>query len=102
MMMAYDSSQPPPSRLTEETVEAVRSALRHYLANGSQSTALQTALIQMSNEARQKGILAEHVLITLKDVWMALPEVRAMSDASEQIRMLQRVVTMCIKEYYSA
>jgi hypothetical protein len=25
-----------------------------------------------------------------------------MTDASEQTRLLQRVVTMCIKEYYSA
>jgi len=26
--------------------------------------------------------------------------VRAMTDAGEQVRLLQRVVTMCIREYY--
>jgi hypothetical protein len=31
-----------------------------------------------------------------------MPEVRAMTDSAEQVRLLQRVVTMCIKEYYSA
>jgi hypothetical protein len=29
-----------------------------------------------------------------------LPEVRAIPDAGEQVRLLQRVVTMCIREYY--
>jgi hypothetical protein len=38
----------------------------------------------------------------LKDVWGTLPEVRAMTDTGAQVRLLQRVVTMCIKEYYSS
>jgi hypothetical protein len=37
----------------------------------------------------------------LKEAWSSLPEVRAMNDSGEQVRLLQRVVTMCIKEYYS-
>ena len=101
MMMAYDSSQTPPSRLTDDTIDAVRTALRQYLATGS-SSVLRSSLLRMASEAREMAMLPEHLLIVLKDVWNALPEVRAMTDASEQIRLLQRVVTMCIKEYYSA
>jgi hypothetical protein len=101
MMMAYDSSQTPSSRLAEDTIDAVRAALRQYLATGS-SSVLQASLLRMASEAREKAILPEHVLIVLKDVWNALPEVRAMTDTGEQIRLLQRVVTMCISEYYSA
>jgi hypothetical protein len=101
MMMAYDSSQTPPSRLAEDTIDAVRAALREYLDTGS-SSVLQVSLLRMSSEAREKAMLPEQVLIVLKDVWNGLPEVRAMTDTSEQIRLLQRVVTMCIKEYYSA
>ena len=56
----------------------------------------------MSAEARERAILPEQLLVVLKDVWGTLPEVRAMTDAGEQVRLLQRVVTMCIKEYYSA
>jgi hypothetical protein len=56
----------------------------------------------MSAEARGRAMLPEHVLMVLKDVWGTLPEVRAMTDTGEQVRLLQRVVTMCIKEYYSA
>lgn len=100
-MMAYDSSHTPPSRLDEDTVDAVRSALRAYLSDASEPGVLQRALLRMSTEARDKDILAEQLLVVLKDVWNALPEVRAMTDSGAQIQLLQRVVTMCIKEYYS-
>jgi hypothetical protein len=102
MMMAHDSSHTPPSRLDDETVAAVRDALRTYLARSVDSAALQRALVRMSTEARDRSILPEQLLVVLKDVWGTLPEVRAMTDTGEQVRLLQRVVTMCIKEYYSA
>ena len=99
MMMAHDSGHTP-SRMDDETLDAVRMALREYLGSGS-SSALQHALLRMAPEARAKSILPEQLLIVLKDTWSALPEVRAMTDTTEQVRLLQRVVTMCIKEYYS-
>lgn len=101
MMMAYDSSQTPASRLEAATIDALRAALREYLASSS-TTALRASLVRMATEAREKLILPEHMLIALKDIWSALPEVRAISDAGEQTRLQQRVVTMCITEYYSA
>ena len=102
MMMAHDSSQTPPSRLDDQTVDAVRLALRAYLLDGSNPDTVQPALLSMASEARARSILPEQLLVVLKDVWNTLPEVRKMSDSREQIRLLQRVVTMCIKEYYSA
>lgn len=101
MMMAFDSSQPPSSRLDDSTVSAVRDALRLYLADSSDPRALQQALVRMSAEARDKHMHAEQLLVHLKDIWSALPEVRSMTDTTEQVRLLQRVVTMCIKEYYA-
>jgi hypothetical protein len=103
MMMAHDStSQTPPSRLDDETLNTVRLALRGYLHDSSEPSALQASLLLMAAEARARAILPEQLLVVLKDVWNALPEVRSMTDTREQIRLLQRVVTMCIKEYYSA
>lgn len=102
MMMAFDSSHSPPSRLDDATVDAVRDALRPYLIDDSDPSALQRALLRMSAEAREKDMRAEQLLVSLKDIWHSLPEVRAMTDTAEQVRLLQRVVTMCIKEYYSA
>ena len=101
MMMAFDSSQNPPSRLSDDTTQAVRVALRDYLASGS-SSHLQQALVQMAVDAREKSVPPEKVLIALKNIWNSLPEVRGMADTGNQMLLLERVVTMCIKEYYSA
>jgi hypothetical protein len=102
MMMASDSTDTPPSRLDDATVDVLRSALRVYLGNRSLPGDIQSALTRLGTEAREKDILPEHLLIVLKGVWNALPEVRGMTDSGEQIRLLQRVVTMCIEEYYKA
>jgi hypothetical protein len=37
----------------------------------------------------------------LKDIWYALPSVHGIQEPIDQTRLLQRVVTMCIKEYYA-
>lgn len=101
MMMAHDSS-PGPTTLTEETIKAVRAALVEYIADPAHGERLGAALRTMAAEARDRSMLPEQLLVVLKDIWHSLPGVRTMSDASDQVRLLQRVVTMCIKEYYSA
>jgi hypothetical protein len=101
MMMAQDFSPPPAAGLAEETVTRARVALSRYLeAPEANGPALRDALDGMASEARTKSMLPEQLLIVLKDIWYSLPEVRAIEDSSAQIRLLQRVVTMCIKEYY--
>jgi hypothetical protein len=100
MIMAHDSSPTPPSGLAQETTEAVRTALVRYLRAPSSPNELRDALNRMADEARAKAILPEHLLIALKQLWSSLPEVRSIGDVDEQTRMLQRVVTMCIREYY--
>jgi hypothetical protein len=99
MMMAHDSSHPP-SRLDDESLNAVRLALRVYLRDAENPSALQSALVLVATEARTRDILPEHLLVALKELWSTLPEVRAIPDTGEQVRLLQRVVTMCIREYY--
>ena len=100
MMMAHDSS-PGPVALEAETLDAVRKALINYVDAPSQPTPLRDALQRMAGEARDKAMLPEQVLIVLKDIWYTLPGVQAITDANEQVKLLQRVVTICIKEYYA-
>ena len=102
MMMAFDASRTPPSRLDDETIASVRDALRGYLANANHASPLRQALLLMATEARGKTMVPEQLLVVLKELWGGLAEVRAMADLEQQIRLQQRVVTMCIKEYYSA
>lgn len=99
MMMAQDST-PRPGALDRETIDAVRLALVRYVATPSDGEPLRQALDDMAAEAHKKSILPERLLVVLKDTWFSLPSVRAMSDPSEQARLLQRAVTICIKEYY--
>jgi hypothetical protein len=101
MMMAHDPGTSP-SRLDDESLNSVRLALRGYLRDSGDPSALQASLLLVATEARARSILPEHLLVILKETWSSLPEVRAMSDAGEQVRLLQRVVTMCIREYYNA
>ena len=101
MMMAHDSGQPPSGRIDDASLDAVRLALREYL-HDADASALQASLLLVSTEARARNVLPEQLLVTLKELWNTLPEVRAMSDAGQQVRLLQRVVTMCIHEYYNA
>lgn len=99
MMMAHESS-PPPGALAEATIETVRAALVRYLATADDGRdGVRTALNRMANEARDKAIMPEQLLIILKDMWYGLPELKTAPD-HQRSALLQRVVTICIKEYY--
>jgi hypothetical protein len=100
MMMAHDPS-PGPAALDAETIKAARDALVHYVDVPSTPAALRDALHRMAAEAHEKSMLPEQLLVVLKDIWYSLPRVQAITDVTEQVHLLQRVVTMCIKEYYA-
>jgi hypothetical protein len=102
MMMAHDSGLTSPSRLDDAAIELLRAALRDYLQDSKDPSTLRPSLLHIASEARGRAMLPEQLLVVLKDVWASLPEVRSMTNTREQISLLQRVVTMCIKEYYSA
>ena len=98
--MAHDSDRGP-AALAAETIEAVRSALEQYVDAPVRGYGLQTVLRNMAKEARDKSVLPEQLLVVVKDVWFSLPSVREMNDPGDQVELLQRVVTTCIKEYYA-
>jgi len=101
MMMAHDSSPTPPAALDPATLDAVRNAIVAYMdAPAPHAQSLRDSLTTMAAEAREKSILPEQLLVVLKDVWFELPTVRETGHPQEQVQMLQRIVTMCIKEYY--
>src|SRR5947208_2267850 len=73
IMMAPDTTPGRPS-LSAEAVDALRSALEEYLAGGREVASLQPTLRRIAVEAREKKIHAEQLLVLLKDVWYALPQ----------------------------
>lgn len=100
MMMAHDSTSGRP-QLSAESVSELTSALRRYAANEEDIGAIQPALRTIALEARDRKVHAEQLLVLLKDVWYGLPPVRDASDGERQHQLLQRIVTLCIREYYS-
>ena len=100
MMMAHDPT-PGPVALEAQTVNAVRDALARYVEAPEQPTPLREALHRMAAEAHHKTMLPEQLLVVLKDMWYSLPSVQALTEQNDQVRLLQRVVTMCIREYYA-
>lgn len=96
-----DSTSGAPSRLDEPTVELVRVALRRSLGEGVETPPMRTALAALTAHARDRGVLPEQLVVLIKDLWFAMPEVRTMPAAAELVRRQQAIVTMCIKEYFS-
>lgn len=100
-MMAKDSSKPRPD-LSAAAIAGLEKALARFLANPKDSQGLDAALRAVTAEARDKKIHAEHLLLVLKDVWFALPQIRQTPAGESQNALLQRVITQCIREYYSS
>lgn len=99
MMMAHDSTPPRPE-LSASSIESLRAAFRTYLRDND-TARLQVSLREIAQEARGKKMRAEQLLVQLKDIWFELPEIHGAPEGEGQNRLLQRVVTLCIREYYS-
>ena len=100
MMMVPDRTPDVPE-LNAASLAALASALEQY-AHRSDTTALQPALRTIATEAREKQMRAEQLLVVLKDIWYSVPQIAQAPPGEQQNRLLQRVVTLCIREYYSA
>ncbi len=98
--MQYDSTLPsgPTGPVSADTVAALREAIRR-LGAAELNGELRAALNQLSDEARAKGVRAEQLIILLKQLWYRLPMPSVPRD--ERTRMLERLVTLCINEYYA-
>jgi hypothetical protein len=99
-MMAFDRTPADPS-LAPETVEALRAALAQSVHRGDHGDDLRDLLCSAAGEARSKGIPAERLLITLKDIWHSLPDVLSVTASDVQHALLQQLISRCIQEYYS-
>ena len=95
--------QSPKPRLSPETVAKLRGALKRWGAgDGADDSVLRDALRAIATEARDGGIQAEEVLVTLKTAWFELggssPGAHVGSPTDH--KRLEELVTACIKAYY--
>jgi hypothetical protein len=101
-MMAYDSrSTPERRRLSEETITELRRAvLLLWTAPRSADGPLGSAMDGLVREARDRALRAEEVLLEVKSVLSALPELEAPERRMESARFREQLITRCIKAYY--
>ena len=97
--MAFDRM--PTARLEVDTVDALRMAMQRALRRGDPGQELQDVLSRAANEARDKDIHAEQLLVILKNLWYSLPDLRSMQDTDRQTELLQKLISHCITQYYS-
>jgi len=90
----------PPRVLSGAGVVALRSALQAQLRGEWPDGALRRAIRAMCDEAHRNGLRAEQLLVILKDAWSSLPEVARLSPGGTRERLLDRIVTMCVEEFY--
>ena len=90
-MMAFDRM--PTARLEVDTVDALRMAMQRALRRGDPGQELQDVLSRAANEARDKDIHAEQLLVILKNLWYSLPDLRSMQDTDRQTELLQKLIS---------
>lgn len=99
--MEHDTGPMPPNELAHGTVDAVRCALERYVRQPAAiAPELRIALHELAREARLVAMPPEQLLVVLKQMWQTLPDIAHAQDQAEQTRIMQSVVTMCIKEYF--
>lgn len=99
-MMAFDRTPSSPN-LDPATVDALRTTLAGSIARGNHQEDLRGLLCTAAEQARERGIQAERLLIILKDIWYSLPEVASARTPDVETELLQELISRCIQEYYS-
>jgi hypothetical protein len=55
----------------------------------------------MAREAHDRGIRPEQLIVIFKETWNSLAESLRPQSAEQYERVRERLVTLCIKAYYS-
>jgi hypothetical protein len=99
-MMAFERTPVTPA-LDPTTVGELRSVLSRSVQAGDHGEELRDLLRRAAADARKRGVLAEQLLLALKDVWYSLPQLSTQPGNEVQTRLLQQLIARCIQEYYA-
>ncbi len=99
--MPENSDHRPLIGVQESTLEAFREAL---VRNGTQTPApggeLHRAVRQLVVEARSARVPVEHIIIHVKHEWTDLAIVSESRRRVETNAVVEKLVTLCLDEYY--
>jgi hypothetical protein len=95
-------AQPSVSRLSESTMNELRTALTEQLKQPDGPTPeIADILKKISREARQNNIPPEELIVIFKELWNSLADSLRPQNADQYERVRQRLVTLCIQAYYA-
>jgi hypothetical protein len=98
-MNAPNPLMPQPRPLSESTLEQVRRAIQDRRQSPSVGDGdLRAALAVVAQEARERTIRPEELIVTLKQLIDDLPGAR--SSLAEERRLREWIVTTCIHAYF--
>lgn len=98
-MMAFERT--PNSGLDPASLAELKTVLARSIAAGNHGDELKGVLRTLALQARERGLHAEQLLLALKDVWYALPDLSTRPGTEVQTQLLQQLIARCIQEYYS-
>jgi hypothetical protein len=86
---------------------AITAALRRALAGKFFATLdaekqLRLDLQAVCQAARHQNMRVEYLIIAFKDAWRSLPEARTLPQGTQGPDLLNRIITLCIAEFYGA
>jgi hypothetical protein len=83
-------------------MKALRTALTEQLKRPDGPTPeLANLLRKIAQEAREKSIPPEELIVVFKQLWNSLAESLRPQNADQYERVRQRLVTLCIQAYYA-
>ncbi len=102
----YDSSPSPHRDLLDAVAPAIHGAVAAQLGSpGRRSEAtgaqLRAAIRHLCVDARRRGIPVEQLLIVVKKACTSSPEMQSRASDPHATDLMNRVVTVCIQEYYA-
>ena len=97
--MAFERTPHVSPRLCPETMQQLSEVMDRAVRRGDHSDELHTLLCRAAEEARERGIRAEQLLVIMKDVWHSLPALQQ-GDSERQTELLQELISHCIRQYY--
>ena len=102
MTVRPPARDPLPPPLSDGVVAPLRQAIgKLALDPGSDDTPLRTAITAVVVEARGREMRPEQLIPLFKSLLDSLPEMHGAQSRLEEARLRERLITLCIKSYYS-
>lgn len=98
---SQQSTSSPQRTVAADVTDSARGVFRAWVAGTADDAELRCALRRFCDAAQCQQLRPEQVLVALKSMLRAVPEIRNTRKRDSRDDLIARAVTMCIEEYYA-